>query len=325
MLRATDMRRKINSELRGKSEAEQIRIIEGYVQDWPPNVRGEYVEIRRHLVRRLEKLRTSSRVKASAGAPSNDPFVVAKSGHLTAALVGLPNTGKSYVFHRLGGGGATIAGYPFATAIPAVHLAALDNLTIQVVDLPPIVEDTVSSLPYGTKLQRMLALADVLCIVLDASGDIEYQEMVLSEELGSMGVESEDVASLVLVNRAADAPSFRRRPESSPPPAPGGILAGTQVSLRSERDFDDLLAHIARAGGYMAAFAKPPGQSPDEADRLWVERGAAVEDLAATVHRDLARRLTGARVWGESAGQPGQTVSTAHPLSDGDVVELLAH
>ena len=325
MLRATDMRRKINSELRGKSEAEQIRIIEGYVQDWPPNVRGEYVEIRRHLVRRLEKLRTSSRVKASAGAPSNDPFVVAKSGHLTAALVGLPNAGKSYVFHRLGGDGATIADYPFSTAIPAVHLAALDNLTIQVVDLPPVVENTVSSLPYGTKLQRMLALADVMCIVLDASGDVEYQEMVLSEELGSMGVEPDDVASLVLVNRAADAPSFRRRPESSPPSTPGGVLAGTRVPLRSESDFDGLLAHIARAGGYMAALAKPPGQSPDEADRLWIERGAAVEDLAATVHRDLARRLTGARVWGESASQPGQTVSTTHPLSDGDVVELLAH
>ena len=325
MLRATDMRRKISSELRGKSEAEQIRIIEGYVQDWPPNVRGEYVEIRRHLVRRLEKLRTSSRVRASTGSSSNDPFVVAKSGHLTAALVGLPNAGKSYVFHRIGGDGATIADYPFSTAIPAVHLAALDNLTVQVVDLPPVVEDTVSSLPYGTRLRRMLVLADVLCIVLDASGDVEYQEIVLSEELGSMGVEPDDVASLVLVNRAEEAPSIRRRPESTPASPPGSVLAGTRVSLRSERDFDDLLASIASAGGYLAAFAKPPGQSPDEADRLWVERSATVEDLATTVHRDLAKRLTGARVWGESVTQPGQTVSTGHPLSDGDVVELLAH
>ncbi len=268
MLRATDMRRKINSELKGKSEAEQVRAIEGYIQDWPPNVRGEYVEIRRHLVRRLEKLRTSSRVRASTGAPSDDPFVVAKSGHLTAALVGLPNAGKSYVFHRLGGDAATIAGYPFSTAVPAVHLAAIDNLSIQVVDLPPIVEDTVSSLPYGTKLRRMLILADVLCIVLDGSGDVEYQEMVLSDELGSMGVEPQDVASLVLVNRAAQTPSFRRRPESSPSSAPEGILAGTRVSLRSESDFDDLLAHIARAGGYVAVFAKPPGQSRCAALRL---------------------------------------------------------
>ena len=185
MLKATDMRRKISSELKGKSEAEQIRIIEGYVQDWPPNVRGEYVEIRRHLVRRLEKLRTSSRVRASTGSSSNDPFVVAKSGHLTAALVGLPNAGKSYVFHRIGGDGSTIADYPFSTVIPAVHLAALDNLTIQVVDLPPVVEDTVSSLPYGAKLPRMLALAVVLCIVLDASGDVEYQELV---PLGGAGL-----------------------------------------------------------------------------------------------------------------------------------------
>ena len=247
MLRATDMRRKISSELKGKSEAEQIRIIEGYVRDWPPNVRGEYIEIRRHLVRRLEKLRTASRVKASTGGSSSDPFVVARSGHLTAALVGLPNVGKSYVFHRLGGDGATIADYPFSTAIPAVHLAALDNLTIQIVDLPPVVEDTVSSLPYGAKLPRMLALADVLCIVLDASGDVEYQEIVLSEELGSMGVEPDDVASLVLVNRAEEAPSIRRRPESTPASPPGSVLAGTRVSLRSERDFDDLLANIARA------------------------------------------------------------------------------
>ena len=231
------MRRKINSELKGKSEAEQVRVIEGYIQDWPPNVRGEYVEIRRHLVRRLEKRRTSSRVRASTGAPSDDPFVVAKSGHLTAALVGLPNAGKSYVFHRLGGDGATIAGYPFSTAVPAVHLAAIDNLSIQVVDLPPIVEDTVSSLPYGTKLRRMLALADVLCIVLDGSGDVEYQDLVLSDELGSMGVESQDVASLVLVNRAAETPSIRLRPESSPSPAPEGTLAGTRVSLRYRARF----------------------------------------------------------------------------------------
>ena len=324
MLRASDMRLKINSDLKGKSEAEQIRIIEGYVEDWPPNVRGEYVEIRRHLVRRLEKLRTSSRVRASTGAPSDDPFVIAKSGHLTVALVGLPNVGKSYVFHHLGGDGATMADYPFSTAIPGVHLAALDNLTIQVVDLPPLVEDTVSSLPYGAKLSRMLALADVLCVVLDASGDVEYQELVLSEEIVSMGIESEDAASLVLVNRATETPSLRRRPEPGPS-APGGILAGPRVSLSSESDFDDLLAHVARAGGYMAAFAKPPGQSPEEADRLWVERGATVKDLAAAVHRDLAWRLTSARIWGDSATQPGQTVSIQHPLSDGDVVELLAH
>ena len=84
-----------------------------------------------------------------------------------------------------------------------------------------------------------------------------------------------------------------------------------------------MLPHVARAGGYILTLAKPPGRPTEEAGRLWVKRGATVEDLATTVHRELARRLSGARVWGDSASQPGQTVSAEHVLADGDLVELL--
>lgn len=315
MLRANDMRRKIAAELKGESQAEQIRIIEGYVSDWPTNLRGEYVEMRRSLVRRLEKLRTSSRVTASIGAASDDPFVISKTGHLTTVLVGLPNVGKSYIFHRLGGPAEAIADYPFSTTVPAAHVATLDNLSVQIVDLPPIVEGAVGGLTYGEKLRPILGQADVVCIVLDESGDAESQELVIASELDSLGVKPE--APLVLLkNRASE--------ETDTGSAVGAdILAATVVRLSSDRDFDDVLAQVARAAGYILALAKPPGRPADEAGRLWVKRGATVADLAATVHKDLARRLTGARVWGESARQPGQTVSTDHRLSDGDMVELL--
>ena len=309
------MRRKIASELKGKSEAEQIRIIEGYVSDWPTNLRGEYVEMRRHLVRRLEKLRTRSRVTASIGATSNDPFIIAKTGHLTAALVGLPNAGKSYVFHRLGGPAVAIADYPFSTTVPAAHLATLDNLSIQIVDLPPIVEGAVDSLPYGEKLRPIIGLADVVCVVLDASADAGSQEQVIAGELQSLSVKP--ATPLVLLENRASGDA------DTGAAAHDNILTGTRISLRSDRDYDDVLAQVARAAGYILALAKPPGRPADEAGRLWVKRGATVADLAATVHKDLARRLAGARVWGESARQPGQTVSTDHPLSDGDMVELL--
>ncbi len=313
MLKATDMRRKIAAELKGQSEAEQIRIIEGYVSDWPTNLRGEYVEMRRHLVQRLEKLRTSSRVTASIGATSDDPFVIARTGHLTAVLVGLPNAGKSYVFHRLGGPAAGIANYPFSTTVPTTHLATLDNLSIQVVDLPPIIEDAVDGLPYGEKLRTIVVQADVVCVVLDASGDIESQELVLADELDALGVEP--TTPLVLLgNRASE---VVESDDAS------GVLTGTRVRLRTDRDFDGVLPSIARAGGYILTLGKPPGQPADEAGRLWVRRGSKVEDLASAVHKDLARRLTGARVWGASARQPGQTVSTYHVLADGDMVELL--
>lgn len=316
MLKARDMRRKIAADLKGKSETEQIRIIEDFIQDWPPNIRGEYVEIRRHLVRRIEKLQTVRRVISTSGATPDDPFVVAKAGNLTAVLVGLPNAGKSYVFKRLGGDGATIAEYPFSTTIPSVHLASLDNLTLQIVDLPPIMEGTVDAVSYGGKLPALLANADVLCVVVDLSGGVASQEETIVEELDALGVDRHATSVLVLGNRASETAGLE---------AVAGPFAWavSRLVLNSAADFDDILPQIARSGGYISVLAKPPGQSPEEADRLWVERGATAKILASTVHKDLARRLTGARVWGDSTRQPGQIVTKDHPLSDGGVVELI--
>jgi ribosome-interacting GTPase 1 len=46
-----------------------------------------------------------------------------------------------------------------------------------------------------------------------------------------------------------------------------------------------------------------------------------VEDVARLVHKDLARSLRYARVWG-TTGFDGQQVGREHPVEDGDVVEL---
>ena len=45
MLKARDIRSEDQRELKGKPEAEQVRILERYVRGWPPNLRGEYVEM----------------------------------------------------------------------------------------------------------------------------------------------------------------------------------------------------------------------------------------------------------------------------------------
>ena len=316
MLKARDMRRKIESSLKGKSEAEQIRVIEEYIADWPPNLRGEYVRMRRHLVTRLERLRKSRSVTATSRPSSDDPFVICKSGHLTACLVGLPNVGKTFLFERLGGSGASIADYPYSTVVPAIHQASLNNLSIQIVDLPPVAEGTIDILPYGEKLRQVLQLADVLCVVLDSSEDIEYQEMVMSEELALLGIDPSSSPMLVILNQS---PGM----ESNEVDGSGGLPAAPRLRLSSDEDVTCVLPALARTVDYIATHAKPPGQSPEDADRLWVASGSTVADLAVAVHRELAERLSGARVWGESARQPGQPVSAEHELADGDTVELL--
>jgi hypothetical protein len=48
-----------------------------------------------------------------------------------------------------------------------------------------------------------------------------------------------------------------------------------------------------------------------------------VEDVAELVHKDLARSIKYARLWGKS-GFDGHHVGRNHPVADGDVIELHA-
>jgi uncharacterized protein len=73
--------------------------------------------------------------------------------------------------------------------------------------------------------------------------------------------------------------------------------------------------------GMVRIYTKVPGRPPDRDRPFTLRRGQKVEDVARLVHKDLARSLKYARVWGKS-GFDGQHVGRDHLLTDGDVVEL---
>ena len=75
--------------------------------------------------------------------------------------------------------------------------------------------------------------------------------------------------------------------------------------------------------GIVRVYTKMPGRPANRDRPFTVRRGQTVEDVARLVHKDLARALKYARVWGKS-GFDGQHVGRDHPLADGDVVELHA-
>ena len=68
-------------------------------------------------------------------------------------------------------------------------------------------------------------------------------------------------------------------------------------------------------------YSKVPGKPPDLREPFVLPVGSTVLDMARTVHKELAERLTGARVWGRGR-YDGQHVRRDAPLSDGDTVEL---
>ena len=80
-----------------------------------------------------------------------------------------------------------------------------------------------------------------------------------------------------------------------------------------------LFAHL----DIVRVFTKAPGRQPDRDRPYTMRQGQTVADVAGLVHKDLARSLRYARVWGKS-GFDGQHVGRTHAVADGDVIELHA-
>jgi ribosome-interacting GTPase 1 len=80
-----------------------------------------------------------------------------------------------------------------------------------------------------------------------------------------------------------------------------------------------LFAHL----GIARVYTKAPGRPPDRDRPYTMRQGQTVADVAGLVHKDLARSLKYARVWGKS-GFDGQHVGRTHAVADGDVIELHA-
>ena len=97
------------------------------------------------------------------------------------------------------------------------------------------------------------------------------------------------------------------------------------MSAQTGAGLGDLGEWLWRHLGLVRVYTKAPGK-PAERDRPFTLRAGehSVEDAARLVHRDMARTLKYARVWGRSVTADGQHVGREHRLADGDVLELHA-
>ncbi len=142
------------------------------------------------LKQRLAKLRRELQEKreSKVGRGGGPSFAVKKEGAAQVALVGLPNSGKSWLLRRLTSANPEVADYPFTTREPVPGMMQFEDVQVQLVEVPAIVEG--SSLGKGLGAQPLSAArnADVIALVIDASADPLQQIQVLVDELGATGI-----------------------------------------------------------------------------------------------------------------------------------------
>ena len=253
-------------------------------------------------------------------------------------ILGGPNAGKSRLLAELTSAKPEVAPYPFTTREPQPGMMPWEDVTVQLIDTPPITDTF-----FEAYMQNIVRSADAVLLCFDGSSDdapdhtaevirqIEHRKTLLSRESGFFEDDLTQVRiKTLLVPTRADDPGAADRLAYFEEMFPGGN--SQEGSSRSRFDvqpveFDrpDSVAalrdRIYKMLGVIRVYTKTPGKPADFKSPFTIPAGGTVEDLAEKVHQDLAASLTHARIWG-SGVHDGQSVGRDHVLADKDLVEL---
>ena len=286
-------------------------------------------DIRRRIKELSEELERPQR----GGARGGPPLMIRPEGAAQLALLGPPNAGKSSLHARLTGSGAQVAPYPFTTQYPEPGMMPHEDIHFQLVDFPAISPE--HPVPW---LASALQTADASLLVVDLGdpGSVEQVEAVhailregrvtLTDRWEPAGEHTGDdpfalrLPAMLLANKAdslADADAELRAFVE----VTGVRHPAFAVSATTGRGLGKIGPWLFDHLGIVRVYTKAPGRPRDVGRPFILRRGQTVEDVARLVHKDLARALRHARVWGRS-GFDGQQVGREHPVADGDVVEL---
>jgi GTP-binding protein len=120
-----------------------------------------------------------------------------------AALVGLPNAGKSSLLRRISNAKPKVADYPFTTLAPV--LGTVDSPSgrqLTVADVPGLIEGASEGVGLGHEFLAHLERARLLVHVIDASdGDPAERFGLIDGELAAYGAELDRLSQIVVLNK----------------------------------------------------------------------------------------------------------------------------
>jgi ribosome-interacting GTPase 1 len=105
-------------------------------------MKGDYRKKLAILKAQLDKQRDQDRARRSGG---TEEGVVRKEGAGQVCLVGVTNSGKSSLINGVTNADLPVADYPFTTPLPTPAMLILEDINIQLVEIPGIFEGSYDS------------------------------------------------------------------------------------------------------------------------------------------------------------------------------------
>ena len=158
---------------------------------------GDYRKKLATLKAQLEKKREQDRARRSGG---TEEGVIRKEGAGQVCLIGVTNSGKSTIINSVTNADLDVGSYPFTTPIPTPAMLTLEDINIQLVELPGLF---VGSHEAGIGRQALAVARNTDCIalVIDLSQDIEEQMSIILGELDAARIRLNKEKSAIRIER----------------------------------------------------------------------------------------------------------------------------
>lgn len=254
-------------------------------------------------------------------------FKIPKQGAGTVVFLGPPNAGKSLLISKLTKATPTVAPYPFTTREPVPGMMDVEDVRVQLIDLPPITADAYE--PFVTDFTRS---ADAAVLFLDLADDDgpantdatiarlkQARRQLVPEKSADDDPTTYQLKTILALTKCDDEAADIRLEIAKE--SFGSRFPSFVISAERGDGLPELRKAIYDSLGVIRVFTKQPGKPADKGAPFTCPIGSTVAEFAGCVHNDFEENLKSARIWG-GAQFDGQTVGRDHILKDGDIVEL---